>query len=80
LVRARVLTAGGGLARLSDEAVLRNWERVRDWIEENRALLKLRSRIEKHHAIWEESGREKMALLISSRSLKEAASLLKPTP
>ena len=80
LVRARFLIAGAGVARLSHEALLRNWDRVREWIEQNRALLRLRSRIEKHHAIWEESARDEGTLLLSSHALEEASSLLRSRP
>jgi hypothetical protein len=80
LVRARFLIAGDGVGRLSHEALLRNWDRIREWVEQNRALLRLRSRIEKHHAIWEESGRDEGTLLVSSHALEEASSLLQTRP
>jgi hypothetical protein len=76
LVKARFLVAEKGTAMLSHEALLRNWERVVRWIEENRSLLRLRARIEKYHAIWEESGRDKSALLPPGSALRDGQSLL----
>lgn len=76
LVKARFLATNSGTAMLSHEALLRNWDRVRGWIEQNRSLLRQRARIEKYHAIWEDSGRSKSALLPAGPVLKDAQTLL----
>jgi len=76
MVRARFLSVGAETAMLSHEALLKKWDRVREWIETNQARLRQRSRIEKYHAIWEESGRERSALLPAGRALQEGKDLL----
>jgi len=76
LVKARFLTTNAGTAMLSHEALLRDWDRVRNWIEENRALLRIRNRVEKYQAIWEDSGRVKSALLPAGPVLRQAQTLL----
>lgn len=80
LIQARLLTTdehdSTAIATLAHEALLRRWDRVAAWINTNRDLLRMRSRVEQSCAMWEESGRADSRLLPSGLPLEEGRSLL----
>ncbi|GAA1313036.1 protein kinase domain-containing protein [Saccharothrix xinjiangensis] len=57
LIAARLVTVDGTGARLSHEALLTAWPRLRDWIEEDRAGLVQHRRFTDAVRAWAESGR-----------------------
>ena len=65
------------IASFSHEAILTQWDRVSEWIRENREHLKLRSRIEQSHQRWEESGQDPSLLLAEGWPLEEGRELLR---
>ncbi|MFE7170639.1 hypothetical protein [Streptomyces sp. NPDC057616] len=62
LVRARLLTVDGDTVDLAHEALLGAWPRLRTWIDEDRARLRLHRRLTEAAAAWEELGRDAGAL------------------
>jgi hypothetical protein len=59
------------------EALFSQWDRLRDWIEENRDLLRIRGRVETAAARWNAEGRPRDLLLPDGRLLAEAEDLLR---
>ncbi|MGY6021444.1 nSTAND1 domain-containing NTPase [Streptomyces spinosirectus] len=62
LVRARLLTVDGDTVDLAHEALLGAWPRLRTWIDEDRARLRLHRRLTEAALAWEELGRDTGAL------------------
>ncbi|MCS7478182.1 protein kinase [Umezawaea endophytica] len=58
LIAARLVTVDGTGARLSHEALVTAWPRLRDWIDEDRAGLVQHRRFTDSVRVWEESGRQ----------------------
>jgi YD repeat-containing protein len=80
-VRARLFVADRGEGEgptvgVAHEALLREWARAREWIEANKALLRLRARIAAAAMLWRESGQDAARLLPAGRALAEAVPLL----
>ncbi|MES2438596.1 MAG: AAA family ATPase [Verrucomicrobiota bacterium] len=81
---ARLLVADlrgtGSAARpavtLAHEALLTSWPRLRQWLEENRTLLRSRSRVTAAAAQWVQEGRSADFLLVGGKPLDEARTLL----
>jgi WD40 repeat protein len=69
LVDARLLTAGDDTVEVAHEALIREWPRLRGWLEENRAGLEVHHRLTEAADEWVELGREPAALLRGSRLL-----------
>jgi WD40 repeat protein len=80
-IAARLLTAdrsgadGPAVVRIAHEALLSRWQKLADWIKENRELLQIRARIAAASATWEEEGRTRGFLLGSGGPLEEARRL-----
>ena len=78
--RARLLVLdheeGGSTVSVVHEALFSYWGRLRDWIEQNRDLLRVRARIELAAARWDEDGRPRDLLLPDGRLLAEAQDLV----
>jgi WD40 repeat protein len=58
----RLITVDTGAARLTHDAVLTAWPRLRAWIEENAEGVRVSRRISLGARAWAEAGREKAAL------------------
>jgi len=58
LTAARLLTAGDGHVEVAHEALLREWPRVRGWLEEEGAGRQLRLHLMGATRTWDEGGRE----------------------
>jgi hypothetical protein len=78
--RARLLVLdheeGGSTVSVVHEALFSYWGRLRDWIEQNRDLLRVRARIELAAARWDKDGRPRDLLLPDGRLLAEAQDLV----
>ena len=84
LVRARFLTTdeqdGNAIASFAHEALLRRWDRITGWINSNRDLLRMRTRIEQYQGMWEESGCDPSRLLPTGLPLEEGRKLREAIP
>jgi len=58
LTVARLITAGGDHVEVAHEALLREWPRLRTWIEEDAAGRQLRLHLTESARRWDEGGRE----------------------
>ncbi|MBU6303700.1 MAG: SUMF1/EgtB/PvdO family nonheme iron enzyme, partial [Verrucomicrobia bacterium] len=79
-IAARLLTADGPTVSLAHEALLRKWDRVADWVRDNRAFLRIRSRVEQALKRWSDAGNRPDLLLPEGLDLEEASALLKDAP
>lgn len=75
-VRARLFVgelgpAGPGFG-VAHEALLRQWPRARDWVQDNRRLLQARARLRRATTRWLEEGRRSDHLLNPGQPLSEA--------
>ena len=59
------------------EALLREWQRVRDWLTENREFLRMRDRLDSSLKLWLSRGKQKDDLLGPGLPLAEGEKLLK---
>ena len=80
-VEARLCVAdrgddGRAVVSIAHEALLRSWPRLRSWLEDNRELLRVRSRAAMAATLWEEKGRPADLLLAEGKPLEEAVPLL----
>jgi len=80
LIEARLCVSELGndarpVVSIAHEALLRHWPRVRDWLGENRDLLRARARLAANAERWEQESRRADLLLAAGRSLEEAASV-----
>ena len=48
---------------VAHEALLREWQRVREWLSENREFLRMRDRLDSSLKLWLSRGRQKDDLL-----------------
>lgn len=58
LTAARLLTVDDSKVQIAHEALLRNWPRLRQWIEESRDDLRMRRKISVQAEEWQSEGRE----------------------
>jgi WD40 repeat protein/DNA-binding SARP family transcriptional activator/energy-coupling factor transporter ATP-binding protein EcfA2 len=72
LTDRRLLTVGAGSVELAHEALLREWPRLRGWIDEDRDGLRIQRGLVIAAAEWDRLGRDDSALLRGAR-LAEAA-------
>jgi WD40 repeat protein/class 3 adenylate cyclase len=63
LTQDRLLTVGGETVEVSHEALLREWPRLRGWLEEDREGRRLHMRLVQAANAWDESGRTDDELL-----------------
>ncbi|MFE5091685.1 hypothetical protein ACFRCI_15075 [Streptomyces sp. NPDC056638] len=75
LVAARLVTINQDSAQISHEALLHAWPRLRRWIDEDRAELRLRQQISYDADAWLAAGRDK-AFLYRGTRLQSASELL----
>jgi DNA-binding SARP family transcriptional activator/WD40 repeat protein/energy-coupling factor transporter ATP-binding protein EcfA2 len=66
-VRHRLLVADGGSVDVAHEALLREWPRLRGWLEEDRAARRLHRQLTEAAAAWEADGRDASALYRGAR-------------
>jgi formylglycine-generating enzyme required for sulfatase activity len=76
LAAARLLTVGEGprgeaCVEMAHEALIRGWPRLRDWIDEERAALRVHRRLADSAREWQENGRDR-SLVYRGRRLAEA--------
>jgi hypothetical protein len=81
-VAARLFVAdrrddGRAVVSVAHEALLRSWPRLRNWLEQNRELLRVRGRVAQAVSVWDEKGRPGDLLLPEGRALEEALPLLR---
>ncbi|MFE9251412.1 hypothetical protein [Streptomyces sp. NPDC007088] len=79
LAATRLLTVDRDEARISHEALLRAWPRLRRWIDEDRAGLLERQRLAEAADEWQTSGRDPAYLYRGAR-LENADSVVRPAP
>nr|WP_277349569.1 helix-turn-helix domain-containing protein [Streptomyces sp. S3(2020)] len=65
--RARLLTADADHVEISHEALLWAWPRLREWIDGDRARLRLHQRLTEAARVWHEEGRDDSLLLRGAR-------------
>jgi WD40 repeat protein len=79
-VQGRLLVSRGeGMDRILEvahEALIRRWDKLRGWVEEDREFLRTRERIEVAAGRWLEAGRDVSLLLPRGRPLAEAQDIL----
>ena len=81
LVTARLFVTdraddGAEVVGIAHEALLSQWDRVKDWIIRNEDLLRIRSRIAVAARLWEAQGRVRNFLLPAGKALDEGRKLL----
>ena len=62
---------------VAHEALLREWQRIRDWLSENREFLRMRDRLDSSVKLWLNRGQQKDDLLGPGLPLAEGEKLLK---
>jgi serine/threonine protein kinase/tetratricopeptide (TPR) repeat protein len=62
---------------VAHEALLREWQRVKDWLAENRDFLRMRGRLDASRKLWLERGKQKDDLLRPGLPLAEGEKLEK---
>jgi KaiC/GvpD/RAD55 family RecA-like ATPase len=76
LVTTRDLS-GREVVEVGHEALIREWGRLRGWVDENRELLRTSRRLEQEAEDWKESGSAVDLLLPAGRRLTEAEDAIK---
>ncbi len=66
-VRDRLLTVSEGTVEVAHEALLREWPRLRDWLEEDREGQRLRQHLIEQAREWDEMGRDTSELYRGAR-------------
>ncbi|MGI9436105.1 MAG: protein kinase domain-containing protein [Geminicoccaceae bacterium] len=69
LTDARLLTVDEASVQIAHEALLRTWPRLRGWIDESRDGLRMRQRISRAAADWEQESRDSDLLYRGTRLL-----------
>ena len=81
-VEKRLLVAdtdpqGEVTVRVAHEALLREWQRVKEWLTENREFLRMRDRMDSSLKLWLSRGKQKDDLLEPGLHLAEGEKLVK---
>ena len=63
--------------RVAHEALLREWQRVKEWLTENREFLRMRDRLDSSLKLWLSRGKQKDDLLEPGLHLAEGEKLVK---
>src|SRR5271166_6337520 len=79
-IQARLLVAdtdphGETTVSVAHEALLREWQRVREWLSGNREFLRMRDRLDASLKLWLSRGRQKDDLLRPGLALAEGEKL-----
>jgi TPR repeat protein len=80
-VAARLFVAdrddrGHAVVSIAHEALLQSWPRLREWLADNRELLRVRGRVALAASLWAEKGRRGDLLLAEGKPLEDALPLL----
>ena len=67
LARERLVTLDAGCVEISHEALLRAWPRLRRWIDQDRAGILARQRLEEDAAAWQRQGRDSSLIYRGAR-------------
>jgi hypothetical protein len=67
LADSRLVTSGGGSVEVAREALLREWPRLREWIEEDAEGRRLRRHITRAATEWDAAGRDQAELYRGAR-------------
>jgi tetratricopeptide (TPR) repeat protein len=62
---------------VAHEALLREWQRVKEWLTENREFLRMRDRLDSSRKLWQSRGKQKDDLLGPGLPLAEGEKLVK---
>ena len=62
--------------RVAHEALLREWQRVKEWLTENREFLRMRDRLDSSLKLWLSRGKQKDDLLGPGLPLAEGEKLV----
>jgi WD40 repeat protein/tetratricopeptide (TPR) repeat protein len=81
-IKERLLIAdidpqGEMTVNVAHEALLREWQRVKAWLKENREFLRMRDRLDASLRLWHHRGRQKDDLLRPGLPLAEGEKLIK---
>jgi WD40 repeat protein/transcriptional regulator with XRE-family HTH domain len=82
----RLLTAGADAVRITHEALLGSWPRLRSWLDEDRAALLAQRRVGSAAEAWREAGRDPATLLrgaplaAAQARVREPGERWRPTP
>jgi tetratricopeptide (TPR) repeat protein len=79
LVTARDAT-GREVVEVGHEALIREWKRLREWVDENREFLRLLRRLEEEAEFWEAADHAADLLLPAGRRVVDAQHLLNERP
>jgi tetratricopeptide (TPR) repeat protein/KaiC/GvpD/RAD55 family RecA-like ATPase len=73
-------TTGRDVVEVGHEALIREWKRLRQWVNENREFLRTLRRLEEEEELWRTNRRPADLLLPPGRRLGEAQELLNSRP
>jgi WD40 repeat protein len=81
-IKERLLVAdtdpqGDSTVTVAHEALLREWQRVKAWLKENREFLRMRDRLDASLRLWHHRGKQKDDLLRPGLPLAEGEKLVK---
>jgi WD40 repeat protein len=76
VVTEREAATGRETVEVAHEALIRGWQRLRDWVDRDREFLRTRERIASQARLWEEEGRQPDRLLAPGRPLAEGEDVL----
>ncbi|WP_441261149.1 nSTAND1 domain-containing NTPase [Bradyrhizobium sp. 521_C7_N1_3] len=72
--------SGRDVVEVGHEALIREWDRLRQWVNEDREFLRTLRRVEQDEAVWQSGGQDPSLLLPAGRRLVEAEELLSERP
>jgi hypothetical protein len=70
-------SAGEGYAEVAHEVIFRRWEKLRQWVTNEREFLAWRSGLEAARLAWQATPKQKRAMLLTGRVLTQAVDRLK---
>src|SRR5262249_9172940 len=81
-IKERLLVAdtdacGAITVSVAHEALLREWQRIKEWLKENREFLRMRDRLDSSMKLWLSRGKQKDDLLGAGLPIAEGEKLLK---
>ena len=76
VVTERDAASGRETVEVAHEALIRGWQRLRGWVDQDREFLRTRERIAAQARLWEDEGRRPDRLLSPGRPLAEGEDLL----
>ena len=76
VVTERDAASGRETVEVAHEALIRGWQRLRGWVDQDREFLRTRERIAAQARLWEDEGKPPDRLLPPGRPLAEGEDLL----